>query len=37
MFGRVKVDHLCWCVQCVDVFTPNVVELDDGVPGGGRT
>lgn len=28
---------LRWRVQCVDVFTTNVVELDNGVPCGGRT
>lgn len=33
----VKVAHLCWRVQCVDVFTLHIVELDNGVPGGGRT
>ena len=25
-----------WCVQGIDVFTPDVVEFDDGVPDRGR-
>lgn len=25
-----------WCVQGIDVFTPNVVEFDNGVPDRGR-
>lgn len=28
---------LCWCIQCVDVFALNIVELDNGVPAGWRT
>lgn len=26
---------LCWCVQCVNVFTPNIVELNNSISGGG--
>lgn len=39
MWGKVITGeniYLCWCVQGIDVFTPNVVEFDSGVPDWGR-
>ena len=29
--------HLGWCLQCVDVFSLDIVELDQGVPHYGCT
>lgn len=33
--SRDRVGYLCWCVQCIDVFPPNIVEFDNGIPGQG--
>lgn len=26
--------YLCWCVECIGVFSPNIVEFHYGIPGG---